>query len=214
MKVAASILAFDFANVERQLKAIESEVDWLHYDVMDGHFVDNISFGSGVLQDVRKQTSLFIDTHLMINDPLHYLDRFIEVGSNLITFHLEATDNTTALNIINHLKEKGIKVGMSIKPNTDPVQLAPYLDKLDLVLVMSVEPGFGGQSFLPSAYDKIVYYNEFRHEYKLDYLIEVDGGINNKNAPSLLQCGADVLVSGSYLMKGDIKENVAKLRRN
>ena len=214
MKVAASILAFDFANIDSQLKVVEPEVDWLHYDVMDGHFVDNISFGPSVLKDVKKRTSLFIDTHLMLTEPLHYLERFIESGSDLITFHLEATDKDTAIKIINHLREKGIKVGMSIRPNTDPTGLAPYLDKINLVLVMSVEPGFGGQSFLPSAYDKVVYFNEYRKENKLNYLIEVDGGVNDKNATSLLQCGADVLVSGSYLVTGDVKENAARLRRN
>lgn len=213
MKIAPSLLAFDFSDLRSQIDEVNKYADWLHYDVMDGHFVPNITFGPDILKDIKKMTPLFMDVHLMISEPLKFLDRFIEAGADLITFHYEAVDADTALAIIEHLGEKGIKVGMSIKPNTDPTLLVPFLDKIDLVLVMSVEPGFGGQSFMANAYDKIVYYDQFRHEYDLNYLIEVDGGINDKNANSLVECGADILVSGSYVVSGDIKANITKLKQ-
>lgn len=212
MKIAASVLAFDFSRLNDTFKEVNEHVDWIHYDVMDGHFVPNISFGPDILKDLKKMTSHFIDVHLMIEEPMKYLDRFIEAGADLITIHHEAVDQKSCQEIITHLKERNIKVGISVKPNTDPLEIAKYLPEIDLVLVMSVEPGFGGQQFLASAYDKIVYYDEFRREYGLDYLIEVDGGVNDKNASSIIECGADVLVTGSYLIKGDIKENVAKLK--
>ena len=214
MKIAASLLAFDFSKLNEQFLVINKCVDWLHYDVMDGQFVNNISFGPDVLADIRKLTSLYLDVHLMISDPFAYADRFIDCGAELLTFHYEAlSDDNSVYNLIDHIKGCNIKCGISIKPNTDPSKIAPFLDVIDLVLVMSVEPGFGGQSFLASAYDKITYFNEFRRVNNLDYLIEVDGGINNKNAASLVECGADILVSGSYLLKGDIQANVQGLKK-
>lgn len=214
MKIAASLLAFDFSKLNDQFLVINKYVDWLHYDVMDGQFVNNISFGPDVLADIRKLTPLYLDVHLMISDPFAYADRFIDSGAELLTFHYEAlSDDNSVAKLIDHIKSRNIKCGISIKPNTDPAKIAPFLDIIDLVLVMSVEPGFGGQSFLVSAYDKITYFNEFRRVNNLEYLIEVDGGINNKNAASLVECGADILVSGSYLLKGDIQANVQSLKK-
>jgi len=181
--------------------------------VMDGHFVPNISFGSKVLADVGRVSELFLDVHLMISDPLFYADDFIKAGADLITFHIEAYNDLNKIReTIDHIRNKGVKVGVSIKPLTPVSSLLSLLDKIDLVLVMSVEPGFGGQKFKEEAVSKIRDLVSLRKERNLNYLIEVDGGIDSITAKRCRDAGVDVLVAGSYLFgHNDLKERVELL---
>lgn len=213
MLIAPSILSLDFSNFKEQIEILNDNVSWLHFDVMDGHFVPNLTFGPDILKTFRKSSSLFMDVHLMISNPKNMADAFIKAGADSITFHLEAMRNyEETFELIDYLKSKYIKVGVSIKPNTPVDSLNRILDKIDLVLVMSVEPGFGGQKFIDGSLDKIKYLRDFRELHKLNYVIEVDGGINDKNAHDLKYSGADVIVAGSYVFKGDIVSNIEKLK--
>ncbi len=194
VKVAPSLLSANFACLKDDIEKIENgKADWLHYDVMDGHFVPNISFGYSILKDVSKVTNLFLDVHLMISEPQKYVDEFIKSGANLIVFHIEAMEN----------KEDTVQVGISIKPNTSVDAIQDYLSLLDVVLVMSVEPGFGGQSFKEIALDKIKDLATRRKENSAHYLIEVDGGINATTGKQCKDAGVDVLVAGSYVFNSD-----------
>ena len=203
----------DFTQTLKQLNEIkESQATWLHFDVMDGHFVPNLSFGPDICKQVRKHSDLFMDVHIMVSDPNYFSDVFIEAGADLITFHLEACQSEEeVLSIIKKIHDKGIKVGLTIKPATDVKDLLPFMDKIDLVLIMSVNPGYGGQSFIPSALDKIAFLRQYIDENKLSCLIEVDGGINAETAQWVLDAGVDVLVAGSYIFKNDIKETINTL---
>ncbi len=199
MIVAPSVLSANFMQLDKEIKSIEeSGATWIHYDVMDGHFVPNISFGYSILKNIRPFTDLFLDVHLMISDPYKYLNEFISSGADLITFHYEAVEEGKISSLIEEIHKNNIKAGMSIKPDTPVKKIIPYLKDLDLVLVMSVEPGFGGQSFMPSANDKI---KELRHlidDYHYACLIEVDGGINDQTVQQVREAGCDVVVAGSY----------------
>lgn len=210
MIIAPSLLSMDFTQTLKQLNEIkESQATWLHFDVMDGHFVPNLSFGPDICKQVRKHSDLFMDVHIMVSDPNYFSDVFIEAGADLITFHLEACQSEEeVLSIIKKIHDKGIKVGLTIKPATDVKDLLPFMDKIDLVLIMSVNPGYGGQSFIPSALDKIAFLRQYIDENKLSCLIEVDGGINVETAQWVLDAGVDVLVAGSYIFKNDIKETI------
>ena len=210
MIIAPSLLSMDFTQTLKQLNEIkESQATWLHFDVMDGHFVPNLSFGPDICKQVRKHSDLFMDVHIMVSDPNYFSDVFIETGADLITFHLEACQSEEeVLSIIKKIHDKGIKVGLTIKPATDVKDLLPFMDKIDLVLIMSVNPGYGGQSFIPSALDKIAFLRQYIDENKLSCLIEVDGGINAETAQWVLDAGVDVLVAGSYIFKNDIKETI------
>lgn len=210
MIIAPSLLSMDFTQTLKQLNEIkESQATWLHFDVMDGHFVPNLSFGPDICKQVRKNSDLFMDVHIMVSNPNYFLDVFIEAGADLITFHLEACQSEEeVLSIIKKIHDKGIKVGLTIKPATDVKDLLPFMDKIDLVLIMSVNPGYGGQSFIPSALDKIAFLRQYIDENKLSCLIEVDGGINAETAQWVLDAGVDVLVAGSYIFKNDIKETI------
>ena len=201
MIVSPSLLSANFAELKKDIEKVEKGgAKWLHYDVMDGHFVPNISFGYSILKDVRKVTSLFIDVHLMISDPMKYVDEFIKSGADLITFHYESFELENEIKeIIKKIKSQNIKVGMSIKPGTPVTVVEPFLKDLDLVLVMSVEPGFGGQSFQDQAVEKIREIKEMIVSNQYDCLIEVDGGINDKTAALCNVAGVDVLVAGSYV---------------
>lgn len=205
MIISPSLLSADFAVLKEELEKIkEGGATWVHYDVMDGHFVPNISFGYSILGNVRKVTDLFLDVHLMISDPLKYVDEFIKNGADLITFHIEAYENEDTIKAtIKKIKDANIKVGLSIKPNTAVETLKPYIKDLDLVLVMSVEPGFGGQSFIEATPDKIKAIKTMIVENQLDTLIEVDGGINATTGASCKDAGVDVLVAGSYVFNND-----------
>ena len=195
-KLSPSILSADFANLERDVKIItDAGADWIHVDVMDGHFVPNISIGVPVVTSLRKATDGFLDVHLMITDPDKYVPAFIKAGADLVNFHVEVECNIEA--VLKEIKAAGKKTGLTIKPNTPPEAVFPYLPLLDMVLVMSVEPGFGGQSFMPNSIPKIKVLKEKITELGLDCEIEIDGGINLKNAPEVIEAGCDILVAGS-----------------
>lgn len=207
--ISPSILSADFARLEKECKSLEkSGADWIHCDVMDGVFVDNLTFGMPIVKSISRCVVLPLDVHLMIKDPEKYAVQFAEAGANIITFHLEATDRP--LDVINTIRGCGKKVGISIKPDTAVEALAPFKGMVDLVLVMSVYPGFGGQEFIENSVDKIRKVRELMG----DVLIEVDGGINDKTAKKVIDAGADVLVAGSAIMQSrDRKEMIQKLRK-
>ncbi len=212
--VAASILSADFRKLEEEIIPLKEEgVDYLHFDVMDGHFVNNISFGSYVLNCIKDSTSLIKDVHLMISNPNKYIDDFIKAGADLITFHYEALSKNEIVPLINKIKENNVKVGMAIKPNTEIKEVLEYLYLLDLVLVMSVEPGFGGQKFMDNSVNKIKELNELKIHNNYHYLIEVDGGINDNTSKKCIENGVDILVSGSYIFKSkNRKDSISKLK--
>lgn len=213
--VAPSILSADFTRLGEEIKTIENDgADFLHFDVMDGHFVNNISFGVPVLKSINGKHHLVNDVHIMISDPLKYAKKFIESGAEILTFHYEACSSDHEVHEIIHLiHELGARAGLSIKPGTNVEVLEPFLNHLDLVLIMSVEPGFGGQSFMENSLEKISYLRKLIDERGLNCLIEVDGGINNETAKRCKDAGVDVLVAGSYLFgHEDIKERIALLK--
>lgn len=195
--VSPSILSADFAHLGSDCRAVlDAGAQMLHYDVMDGHFVPNISFGVPVLKSLHKALpDAFYDVHLMIDDPLTYAEPFAKAGASLITFHLECGCDTAAT--LARIKALGCKTGLSVKPHTSVQELFPYLDQLDLALVMSVEPGFGGQKFMPMALDKIHALREEIDRRGLSCLVEVDGGVDAVTGPACVEAGADVLVAGS-----------------
>ena len=195
--VSPSILSADFAHLGSDCCAVlDAGAQMLHYDVMDGHFVPNISFGMPVLKSLHKALpDAFYDVHLMIDDPLTYAEPFAKAGASLITFHLECGCDTAAT--LARIKALGCKTGLSVKPHTSVQALFPYLDQLDLALVMSVEPGFGGQKFMPMALDKIRALREEIDRRGLSCLVEVDGGVDAVTGPACVEAGADVLVAGS-----------------
>lgn len=200
MLVAPSILSADFNNLLSEINRI-NDADYIHIDVMDGHFVPNISFGTCVYKNLRKFCNKIFDVHLMIENPLKFVESFYECGADIITFHYECNDDITK--VIDKLKSLNVKIGISIKPNTDWTLLIPYLDKIDMVLVMSVEPGFGGQKFILTALNKISSLKEYREKNNLNYTIEVDGGINYETASLCNKSGVDIVVCGTYVFKSD-----------
>lgn len=195
--VSPSILSADFTTLGADCRTVlDAGAQMLHYDVMDGHFVPNISFGVPVLKSLHKGLpAAFYDVHLMISHPLAYAEPFAKAGATLLNFHLECEDDIRQT--LDAIKALGCKVGLTIKPGTPAQALEPYLDELDLVLVMSVEPGFGGQKFMPSALDKLRWLKEQRQARDAHFLLEVDGGVDDTTAPLCVEAGADVLVAGS-----------------
>ena len=194
--ISPSMLSADFGNLERDTKMIDrSAAEWVHIDVMDGVFVPNISFGFPVMKPIRKATDKVLDVHLMIVEPKKYVRRFVEAGADYVTFHYEATEDIDGC--ITAIREAGAKVGISIKPATPTSVLKDILGKIDLVLIMSVEPGFGGQSFIDGSLDKIRELAQMRKEQGAEFLIEVDGGISAKNAADVFNVGAEAVVAGS-----------------
>lgn len=207
MKVAVSILSADFTNAWKEVEEIDSKLDYYHMDIMDGVFVPNISFGPGVVADFRKKTSVPFDTHLMISHPKQYIKKFADVGSNMISFHIESKDDPKE--VIDLIHSYNVKAGIAIKPNTPVEEIYPVLRYIDYILVMSVEPGFGGQKFMESSLEKISTLNRIRQENSYSYLISVDGGIDNETAKLVMDAGIDFAVVGSYLL--DKKNPSAKM---
>ena len=198
VKIAPSILSADFAELGAGVEAI-STADYVHFDVMDGCFVPNISIGIPVLQSIRKRTALPIDVHLMIVQPERYVDQFCDAGADLVTCHVEADTPEKIRLALDKIHAKGKKAGVVLKPNTRAEAVLPFLDQCDIVLVMTVEPGFGGQKFMPSALDKLRWLKAERDKRGLKFLLEVDGGVDSTTAPLCVEAGADVLVAGSAI---------------
>lgn len=214
IKIAPSILSADFSRLGNEITDIRSGgADYIHFDVMDGEFVPNISIGIPVLKSLRKITDMFIDVHLMITTPLRFAKAFCDAGADLVVFHVEADSYQNISDAIDVVKAQGKKVGLAVKPRTPAAVLYPFIDRLDLVLVMTVEPGFGGQSFMPDQLPKI---KELRHEIKrrgLDCELEVDGGVDPVTAKLCKAAGANVLVAGSAVFgKADRAAQIAAIR--
>ena len=202
--VSPSLLAFDFSDVRSSLKSIkESSAPWVHFDVMDGHFVPPITFGSQLISSSRPHSDLFFDTHLMVEKPENFIDDFAKAGSDAITVHYESTVHLNR--VIGMIKKHSIMAGVSIVPSTPVSALSEILEYVDLVLVMSVNPGWGGQDFIPSSLNKIKMLDEIRQIEHYSYKISVDGGVTAQNAEDLKHCGADILVTGSSFVKAPDK---------
>lgn len=216
IKLSPSILAADFANLAKEIKKVEDAgVEYLHIDVMDGHFVPNITIGAPVVKEIRKTADLVFDVHLMISRPDQYIDDFIDAGADIITVHYESEGAKDLNAIIEKIKSKNVKVGVSIKPKTDVRVIYPYLDKIDMVLVMTVEPGFGGQAFIEEMHDKIKAVRKEIVKKGLQLDIQVDGGVTPENVAKVVQSGANVIVAGSAIFKAkDVKEAVKQFREN
>jgi ribulose-phosphate 3-epimerase len=210
--IAPSILAADFANLQRDVEMINrSEADWFHIDIMDGVFVPNISFGMPVLRDIVKHATKTIDCHLMIVDPDRYVETFAQLGCNILTVHYEAC--THLHRTLQLIKSHGMKAGVALNPHTSIDLLKDVIQDIDLVCLMSVNPGFGGQSFIENTYDKVARLKELIDAKGCDTLIEIDGGVTDKNAKQLTDAGADVLVAGSYVFKSTDQEATVKSLR-
>ena len=209
--LSPSILAADFTQLGEEIRrADEAGAQYIHYDVMDGMFVPSITFGMPVLSSIRKITDRILDVHLMIENPERYVDEFADCGADIITVHAESCRHLDR--VISQIHQKGIKAGVALNPATSLSVLDYILDKVDMVLIMTVNPGFGGQKFIESSYDKIRELKKRITEKKLQTDIQVDGGINTETLPGVLEAGANIIVAGSAVFKGDIQKNVQELQ--
>lgn len=226
--VGPSILAGDFAHLAQEVRRIEEAgADYIHYDVMDGHFVPNISMGPHILAAINRSTDLFLDVHLMIYNPFDYIERFIEAGADRITIHFEATEDVA--DTLEYIRKGNVQAGLAFCPETSPSMMLKYLDKIDLLLLMSVNPGFGGQKFMPEVLEKITFARDICNKLRIgahgktydenvkDYpplAIQVDGGINQETAAQCIQAGANQLVAGTYLFHPhEMKSRIEGLRK-
>jgi ribulose-phosphate 3-epimerase len=211
-KIAPSILSADFSKLGEEILAVEAAgADWIHIDVMDGHFVPNITIGPGPIQSLRKITRLPFDVHLMIENPERYIDSFADAGSDVITVHVEAARHLHR--IIAHIRERGIKAGVSLNPATPFVQVEPILNDIDVLLIMTVNPGFGGQKFISSALTKIRKAREMVNSTAPNVAIEVDGGVTLHNIKSIAEAGADIIVAGASVFgSGNYKQTIGSMK--
>lgn len=212
--IAPSVLSMDYSRMKEQLTELEeSRAEWIHFDVMDGHFVPNLTFGPDLLKGFDKRTDLFLDVHLMVDNPGFFAPVFIHAGADMITFHTEALNNDPFKigALLEEIHKLGAKAGFTVKPETPIEPFEPLLECVDMILIMSVKPGFGGQSFMEKQLDKVRWLDSKRKEKGLHYRIEVDGGINDQTAPLAKEAGADTLVAGSYVFKNGIVDAVESL---
>ena len=210
--LSPSILSADFKNLEREIvETINAGAKYLHVDVMDGKFVPSISFGMPVIKSIRSATDIVFDVHLMIEEPIRYIKEFVESGADIITIHLEACEDVQAT--IDKIHEYGVKAGLSIKPGTPVEALIPYVDKVDMILMMSVEPGFGGQKYIEESTERIREVKKMLVERKLSTDLEVDGGINVDNVSMVLEAGVNIVVAGSAIFGGNIAERTTEFMK-